>query len=639
MPKNWKHLPTLALIPATALIGFLVTLAAFQYKWLGELSDSELELTRSALRAGALRFSEDFDHELTSAFVNLQMHRSILREDGEAYAKVYDQWVSTTLYPKLVSDLYIVKAGVDGQLILFRFSQERRQIELADWPANFEILRQRLAEQFRIIFAPDRSLNADPLTPPALIDGEIPALIIPMAPRLAPEGEAERRQQQERPDPAAFGWTIARLDLDYIKQEVLPTLAKRYFSGGDGRGKPDYNLLVVSRRHPDVTIYSSVPGSRDQLLISQADVKADLFRLQLPLLARMLSDKVSAATKLSDRHSPREHGETPALHPGLRRRFLRQVLETGQEGQWRLALIHRAGSLQNAVADVRRRNLMISFGVLALLFMSVVMIFILIRRLQRLAEQQMEFVAGVSHELRTPVAVLCSASENLADGMIQNHEEVLQYGEMIRSESYQLAELVEQALEFAETQSLRNPYHLSPVPVADVIDSSLASIAHEIVNNGFTVEKTVQADLPPVMADRAALGRGIRNLLNNAMKFSGDRRLIEIRARTGVGKQGKEVMISVGDHGIGIEPEELKSIFKPFRRGKAAISSQIHGSGLGLSLVKHIIEGHRGEVNVRSVPGQGSVFTLHLPVGPGLDPREPDGASASEHNEQTHFTD
>jgi len=282
-----------------------------------------------------------------------------------------------------------------------------------------------------------------------------------------------------------------------------------------------------------------------------------------------------------------------------------------------LAVMPREGSLQKVVANARRRNLGVGFLILLLLGASVVLIFMLIRRMHLLAKQQMEFVAGVSHDLRTPVAVLCSASENLADGMVQTREEMSQYGEMIRSESYQLAELVEQVLEFAGAQSMRNPYRFSPVPVAEVIESSLTCYAPHFADQGFTVEKDLQPDMPLVMADRSALGRAIQNLLSNALKFSGEQRRIEVRAQTTDGKRRKEVLITVEDHGIGIEPDELKNIFEPFRRGKAVLSSSVHGSGLGLSLVKRIVEGHSGRVSVRSVPGGGSAFTLHLPAMPG----------------------
>jgi signal transduction histidine kinase len=160
-------------------------------------------------------------------------------------------------------------------------------------------------------------------------------------------------------------------------------------------------------------------------------------------------------------------------------------------------------------------------------------------------------------------------------------------------------------------------YQFSPVPVAEVIESSLTSYAPHFADQGFTVEKDFQPDIPLVMADRSALGRAIQNLLSNALKFSGEKRRIKVLAQTGPGKRGEEVLITIEDHGIGIETDELKNIFEPFRRGKAVLSSSIHGSGLGLSLVKRIMDGHSGRVTVRSVPGKGSAFTLHLPAMPG----------------------
>jgi two-component system, OmpR family, sensor histidine kinase SenX3 len=617
MLKYWRHLPALGLILAAALVGLLTVLGTLQYRWAGELSKSELELTRAALRAGAERLSEDFDRELASAFLNLRMNRFFLRNKGwENYTEVYDKWLSAAAYPKLISDLYLVRIERNGQVQLARFNRYNRHFEPSAWPASLEDLRQRSERLSQALLFPNQSPEGHS---PTLFDGEVPALIIPMSPRLFAETQPEQATRGA-PDPALVSYIIASLDLDCIKQEIIPALAQRYFSGGGDNKGLNYDLTIVSRRNPARTIYSSASESIDSR-ISDADVKVDLFRLRWALLASMSVHRSSSmAPSRSGRPGPREPVRSFPLLPNLTRQFLRQIAETSAEGQWQLAVMPRDGSLQQIVANTRRRNLRIGFLILLLLAASVVMIFILIRRMHLLAKQQMEFVAGVSHDLRTPVAVLCSASENLADGMIATRDEMLQYGEMIRSESYQLAELVEHVLEFAGTQSLRNPYRLSPVPVEEVIESSLTSYAPHFADLGFSVEKDLQEHLPLVMADRSALGRAIQNLLSNALKFSGEQRWIKMRAQTGDGKRGKEVLITVEDHGIGIEPHELKNIFEPFRRGKAVLSSSIHGSGLGLSLVKHIVEGHSGRVSVRSVPGKGSAFTLRLPAMSGPAP-------------------
>src|SRR6185436_11098992 len=140
-------------------------------------------------------------------------------------------------------------------------------------------------------------------------------------------------------------------------------------------------------------------------------------------------------------------------------------------------------------------------------------------RMQRLTLQQMEFVAGVSHDLRTPVAILCSASENLADGTIRGQEQVIQYGEMLKNESYQLAEMVEQVLEFAGATSPQKAFKLYPVVVPNVVERALAACQSQTQEKGFTIEKYLEPYLPHVLADEADLARAIQNLLSNAMKY------------------------------------------------------------------------------------------------------------------------
>jgi signal transduction histidine kinase len=246
----------------------------------------------------------------------------------------------------------------------------------------------------------------------------------------------------------------------------------------------------------------------------------------------------------------------------------------------------------------------------------------------------MEFVAGVSHELRTPLAVICSAAENLADGVIENNEQIRRYGGLIREEGRRLTEMVEQVLEFAGAQSGRKTYDLRPTEVGQVIDDALAACHLQMIEGGFEIEKKIAENLPRVKADPAALSRVIQNLLSNSMKYSAESRLIGLSAENVQTQSGGEVQIKVSDHGLGIEQADLPHIFEPFYRGKEVAAAQIHGNGLGLSLVKHIVEAHGGRVSVDSKPKLGTIFTLHLPVASTEDLST---ASAKENYEQTHF--
>jgi signal transduction histidine kinase len=236
------------------------------------------------------------------------------------------------------------------------------------------------------------------------------------------------------------------------------------------------------------------------------------------------------------------------------------------------------------------------------------------RRAHRLARQQMDFVAGISHELRTPLSVIESAAFNLDKGVVKNPQQIKSYGTLIRKETGRLTEMIEQVLEFAGVQSGQQRYELLPVRLNSVIEDVLVDSRHLFTEAGFQVEANIAPNLPTVMADQAAIARAIQNLLNNAMKYSGESRWIGLRAETNSLGSGQFVMITVEDRGLGIPDKELPHIFEPFYRGSEARSAQIRGNGLGLSLVKNIIEAHGGQIQAKSKTGSGSSFFLRLPV-------------------------
>jgi len=276
---------------------------------------------------------------------------------------------------------------------------------------------------------------------------------------------------------------------------------------------------------------------------------------------------------------------------------------------------HRAGSVDQVVAAARRRNLAVSAGILALLAASVVLVVASAQRARRLADRQLEFVAGVSHELRTPVAVICSAGENLADGVVEDRDTVRQYGRVVRDEGRRLAEMVEQVLDFAGTYSGRRGYRFEDVDVMALVEESLGALGQTVREGGVEMETRVEPGLPPLRADRGALRRALVNLLQNAVKFGGDGRWVGLRAESGAAGR-REVRITVEDRGLGIPPAEQRRLFEPFFRGEEALSRQIRGSGLGLSLVKRIVDAHGGAVEISTSPGRGSAFTLVLPAAP-----------------------
>jgi signal transduction histidine kinase len=231
------------------------------------------------------------------------------------------------------------------------------------------------------------------------------------------------------------------------------------------------------------------------------------------------------------------------------------------------------------------------------------------------AELQVEFVASVSHELRSPLAVISSAADNIADGLISGKDNLHKYGEIIRNHSRQITELVNQVLQFASTQDRRSRYVLRPLGVSQIIETVLDNASEQLRAAGFTVERQWEANLPCITGDLSALVQCLQNLIMNSVKYSGESRWIAIRARlVNLEDRGPEIQIAVQDHGIGIARSEMPHIFEPFYRSAAVIDAQIHGAGLGLSLAKNIAEAMGGKLSVVSELARGSTFTLHLPV-------------------------
>jgi len=227
-----------------------------------------------------------------------------------------------------------------------------------------------------------------------------------------------------------------------------------------------------------------------------------------------------------------------------------------------------------------------------------------------LAKLKSDFVSNVSHELRTPLALIRLYSETLELGRLTNSSKQHEYHEIIRKESERLTALINNILDFSRIEAGKKEYTFRETDVADLVRSTLESYRFEIEQNGFRLEEKIEDNLPPLQVDREAIARSLLNLVNNAVKYSvSDKYLgVSLYRRNG------GVNLEVVDHGIGIPPNEQAKIFEKFYRACDPLVHNTKGSGLGLSLVRHIVEAHGGEVGVESSPGKGSKFTITLPV-------------------------
>lgn len=552
------------LVIAAALVVLLSALATLQYRWIGQVSALERQRMEASLRTAAARFANDFDRELARALA--YFHGDPLAPRGEALAgtaRRLERWQAEAPFPELVRDVHHVARDDSGGWSLRLLRPETGDFELRPWPADLEPLRRRLAGGSRLPFDPD-----------------LAGLVIPF-PRSPSEG----------------GFLIVRFDRRFVEEQLLPMLAHRHFGGLDS------DVAVLDGTESPRLIYSSNPDLPREAFRS-GDVRQPLFTL------RPFED-LRIMRHLHRRRSPR-------LGPGFM--ALRHAPQAGVDmagpvhaRHWWLVARHRDGSLEAAVAHVRLHNLLVSAGILALLAATIGLLMAATQRQQRLARQQIEFVAGVTHELNTPIAAIRSAGQNLADGVVEEPGQVRRYGTLIEREGRRLTAMVGQVLELAGIQSGRRNDRPLPVAVGELVDGALADCREMLEAAGVHAEVDVPAGLPPVLADPEALRRALRNLVENAVKYGGSGKWVGIRARA----EARQVVLTVEDRGPGIAREDLPRLFEPFFRGKNAAEGSVPGSGLGLGIVRHVVEAHGGRVTVGSGPdGQGAAFVVRLPAAP-----------------------
>jgi signal transduction histidine kinase len=229
----------------------------------------------------------------------------------------------------------------------------------------------------------------------------------------------------------------------------------------------------------------------------------------------------------------------------------------------------------------------------------------------KISQMKSDFVSNVSHELRTPLASIRVLGEFLRSGREIEADKLRKYGEYIETESQRLAKLINNILDFSKIESGQRTYDFQEHHIEFVIAEVLRVFEVRLVQRGFSVDLDVPEDLlPPVTIDPDAVTQALSNLIDNAIKYSGTSREIRVRAW----HEGGSVFVAVTDFGVGIPRDDQQKIFDRFHRVSTGLVHNVKGSGLGLSLVKHIVEAHGGRVTVSSETGKGSTFTVQFPT-------------------------
>lgn len=267
-----------------------------------------------------------------------------------------------------------------------------------------------------------------------------------------------------------------------------------------------------------------------------------------------------------------------------------------------------------SVKELQKMAVQQNFIVLGILSLMTIGGLLLTKRMvskeMAVAKLKSDFVSNVSHELRTPLALIRLYAETLELGRISTPEKKHQYYRIIRKESERLTSLINNILDFSRIEAGRKEYEFRETDIAELVRNTLDSYRYQIEQHGFALEENIQSNLPRLELDREAIARALVNLINNALKYSNEDKFLAVKLY----RDNGVVKLEVVDHGIGIGRNDQSKIFEKFYRAGDPLVHNTKGSGLGLSLVRHISEAHGGDIVVESTPGKGSKFILSLPV-------------------------
>lgn len=256
------------------------------------------------------------------------------------------------------------------------------------------------------------------------------------------------------------------------------------------------------------------------------------------------------------------------------------------------------------------KNLLILGAAMLLLLGALIFLFISAQKERALAERQTDFLANVTHELKTPLSVMQAAGENLADGRVQDENRLKNYGTHIYNEAVRLRKMIDKLLDVAKANAGQSLIEPKPVDLSKHVRSYLDEHREYIKNKGFAIREDITDDIPPVMIDPNSFETILSNLVENAIKYSDDEKYLGISLQC----DGEHVELCIEDHGIGMSKKSISNIFDKFYRAEDTLTAKTKGHGLGLSIVKNMVELNQGQINVESEPGKGSLFIVRFPV-------------------------
>jgi two-component system, OmpR family, phosphate regulon sensor histidine kinase PhoR len=345
-------------------------------------------------------------------------------------------------------------------------------------------------------------------------------------------------------------------------------------------------------------------NSKNQYIFGmQINIEKFITQVSLPKISEIAQDRFDLTVYYQGKIIPAqlttaENSNPPAVKKAV---WLLPKVELGISLQGQ--------SLEDLVRNRSRNDLFLIGLVNAILIIAGWLLYRNIRREMELAEMKSTFVSNVSHELRTPLSLIRMFAETLELERVQSETKKKEYYKIIGRETERLTHLINNILTFSKMEAGRKEYHFQKLNLNQIARKVLESYEFHLQEKGFRVSSRLDPDLPDIFGDEDALSEAVINLVDNAIKYSKDKKFLEIKTCC----QEQLILLEVSDQGIGIAQSEHLRIFEKFYRVSSGLVRETKGTGLGLALVKNIIEAHQGHITLQSKPGEGSTFILQFP--------------------------
>jgi len=392
-----------------------------------------------------------------------------------------------------------------------------------------------------------------------------------------------------------------------IKQEIFPELQGRQNSSGSRPIPLQYHKTVNDRSFLISAV--QIPASTENRPVGLLGVKirehhlienvvpAAIDNMQFSAQTDVVISHLYGKTLLGEKNASAESATTTEFFED-------------NFPPWKIEIYQSGGEALGAL-DIKRNFYFWTIITLVIVLISgAVLISRTIAYEMAVLKLKSDFVSSVSHEFKSPLTSIKALAERLRDGKVKDFERMKQYFSVITQDVDRLTHLVRNILDFSKIEEGKKEYEFEKTDLAHLMTQQIEDFQRDEIAKGIEIQTQISEDIPHLYVDKDAFSRALNNLLDNALKFSSKRKEISIHVR----KDRTNVIIEVKDRGIGIPPNELDRIFDKFYQGRNTLRQSVQGTGLGLTLVKHTVEAHGGSMTVKSRMGEGSTFSIILPI-------------------------